>query len=224
MTASRYLPVFDKAGNSYSTTQWGGTGCEPTGCGTVFKMTNTNGRWTETVIYAFKGGIDGTNPTSAVVFDKDGNLYGTTAVGGIGPCDSEGIPGCGTVFKLTPTPKGQWKKTVIYSPDGSAGGNLFGGVVFDDAGNLYGTTTFYGIAGPDCLAGCGSVFKLTPGSGGQWTATTLYEFTGSTDGGEPFDRLLIDKAGNIFGTTKYGGSSTYPCNIDGCGVVFEIRQ
>lgn len=70
---------------------------------------------------------------------------------------------------------------------------------------------------------CGSVFKLTRGTGGRWTATTLYEFGGLADGGEPFDNLLIDKAGNIFGTTEYGGSSTYPCNIFGCGVAFEIR-
>jgi uncharacterized repeat protein (TIGR03803 family) len=216
--------VFDKDGNLYGTTQWGGTGCKPTGCGTVFEMTNKNGQWRQTTIYAFKGGADGTNPTSALVLDKDGNLYGTTAVGGIGPCDIESTPGCGTVFELTHGPTGQWKKTLIYSPDGSAGGGLFGGVVFDKAGNLYGTTTFYGIASENCLAGCGSVFKLTPGTGGQWTATTLYEFSGTADGGEPFDRLLLDKTGNVFGTTQYGGDTTYPCNIFGCGVVFEIAR
>jgi len=214
--------VFDKAGNLYGTTQWGGTGCGPVGCGTVFKMTNTNGKWAETIIYAFKGGTDGTFPLSALVLDKHGNLYGTTSVGGIGPCDIESTPGCGTVFKLTPRSKGQWKKTVIYSPDGSAGGGLFGGVVFDQAGNLYGTTTFYGIASQNCLAGCGTVFKLTHRTRGRWAATTLYEFRGTADGGEPFDRLLLDKAGNILGTTEYGGTSTYPCNIFGCGVVFEI--
>jgi len=215
--------VFDKAGNLYSTTMDGGTGCRPVGCGTVFKMSNTNGHWTETVIYAFKGGTDGAFPSSALVLDQHGNLYGTTPVGGIGPCDIENTPGCGTVFKLTPRSKGLWKKTVIYSPDGSTGGGLFGGVVFDKAGNLYGTTTFYGKTSQNCPAGCGTVFKLTPRIGGRWTATTLYEFRGLADGGEPFDRLLIDKAGNIFGTTEYGGSSTYPCNIFGCGVVFEIR-
>jgi len=217
--------VFDKAGNLYGTTMEGGERCGQIGCGTVFKMTNANGQWTKTTIYAFQGGTDGEYPTtSALVFDKHGNLYGTTAVGGTGPCDIESTPGCGTVFKLTPGAKGEWKKTLIYSPDGSAGGGLFGGVVFDKAGNLYGTTTFYGIASQNCLAGCGSVFKLTPGTEGQWTATTLYEFRGTTDGGEPFGRLLLDKAGNIFGTTEYGGSSTSPCNIFGCGVVFEIIQ
>jgi hypothetical protein len=214
--------VFDKADNLYSTTVDGGTGCRPVGCGTVFKMSKMNGHWVETVIYDFKGGIDGTFPSSALVLDKRGNLYGTTEVGGIGPCDIESTPGCGTVFKLTPRPKGQWKKSVIYSPDGSAGGGLFGGVVFDKAGNLYGTTTFYGKTSKNCPAGCGSVFKLAPGTGGRWKATTLYEFHGTADGGEPSDRLLLDKAGNIYGTTQYGGKTTYPCNIYGCGVVFEI--
>jgi uncharacterized repeat protein (TIGR03803 family) len=216
--------VFDKAANLYSTTTDGGTGCRPVGCGTVFKMSNTNGHWTETVIYAFKGGADGAFPSSALVRDKAGNLYGTTAVGGIGPCDIESTPGCGTVFKLTPDHKSRWKKTLIYSPDGSAGGGLFGGLVFDKAGNLYGTTTFYGKTSKNCPAGCGSVFKLTPGTKRRWTATTLYEFRGTADGGEPSGRLLLDQAGNIFGTTEYGGNSTYPCNIYGCGVVFEIRQ
>ena len=215
--------VFDKAGNLYGTTMEGGEGCGLYGCGTVFKMTNTNGQWTKTTIYAFKGGTDGTFPYSGLAFDKHGNLYGTTAVGGIGPCVIEGTPGCGTVFKLKPHSNGRWEKTVIYSPDGSAGGGLFGGVVFDKAGNLYGTTAFYGIASPNCAAGCGTVFKLTSGTGDQWTATTLYEFTGTADGGEPFGRLLLDKAGNIFGTTLYGGSSTGSCWIFGCGVVFEIK-
>ena len=214
--------LFDKAGNLYSTTMEGGTGCRQVGCGTVFKMSNTNGHWTETVIYAFKGGTDGTFPSSALVLDKHGNLYGTTPVGGVGPCDIESTPGCGTVFKLTPRSKGQWNKTVIYSPDGTAGGGLFGGVVFDKAGNLYGTTTFYGKTSQNCPAGCGTVFRLTPSTGGRWKATTLYEFHGTADGGEPFDRLIFDKAGNIFGTTQYGGSSTGPCRIYGCGVVFEI--
>ena len=214
--------VFDKAGNLYGTTQSGGVGCHHLGCGTVFKLTNAGGLWTKTTIYAFKGGTDGAIPTSALVLDKAGNLYGTTAVGGIGPCDIESTPGCGTVFKLRLDSKGQWKKTVIYSPDGSEGGGLFGGVVFDKTGSLYGTTTFYGIASQYCAAGCGTVFKLTRETGGQWTATTLYEFKGLADGGEPYGRLLVDKAGNIFGTTIHGGRSTGLCHIFGCGVVFEI--
>jgi len=214
--------VFDRTDNLYGTTELGGVGCGINGCGTVFKMTQTSGVWNKATIYAFKGGSDGYWPTSALVLDKTGSLYGTTSLGGVGPCVIEGGSGCGTVFKLTPRPKGEWKKTVIYSPDGTSGGGLFGGVVFDRAGDLYGTTTFYGVVGPQCAAGCGSVFKLTPATGSLWTETTLYEFDGADDGGEPWGGLVIDKPGNIFGTTVFGGSSTGTCQYGGCGVVFEI--
>lgn len=215
--------VLDKAGNLYGTTDWGGVGCGKQGCGTVFELRQHNGVWSKRAIYSFKGGADGIQPYSALVLDKTGNLYGTTAVGGVGTCDIEGIPGCGTVFKLTRVSGGKWKKATIYSPDGSSGGGLFGGVVFDGSGNLYGTMAFYGKTGPDCAAGCGSVYKLTPGGAGKWAPTTLYEFTGAADGGEPFSRVLIDKSGNIFGTTIYAGSSTGSCKVLGCGVVFEIK-
>ena len=211
--------VFDSAGNLYGTTQHGGIGCRNVGCGQVFELAYNGGTWVKSTIYNFKDGADGIQPNSALVFDKAGNLYGTTAVGGTGPCVIEGIAGCGTVFELTRQPSG-WKKTVIYRPDGTSGGGLFGGVVFDDAGNLYGTMSFYGIVGPSCAAGCGSVFKLTP-QGRLWRPTTLYAFMGGADGGEPFDRLLVTPGG-IYGTTIYGGSSAYPCQIQGCGVVFEI--
>lgn len=215
--------VMGKDGSLYGTTMWGGEHCPPYGCGVVFKLSQSNGAWTFQDIYTFKGGTDGIAPFGALVFDKAGNLYGTTSVGGIGICTISSTPGCGTVFKLTPRPVGEWQKTILYSPDGSSGGGLFGGVVFDAAGNLYGTSTFYGKFGQGdiCAAGCGSVFKLTP-SNGTWTATTLYEFGGDPDGGEPFDRLLVDKAGHLYGTAYYFGSSTGSCAILGCGVVFEI--
>jgi len=194
--------VLDTAGNGYGTTWWGGVGCGGNGCGTVFKLSQSNGAWTKQTIYSFKGGADGIQPTSALVFDKAGNLYGTTSLGGIGPCDIMSTPGYGTVFKLTPRRRGEWKKTTLYGPDGSTGGGLFGGVVFDRSGNLYGPMTFYGKTSQDCGAGCGSVFKLTPGKAGNWTATTLHQFKGA-DGGEPFGHLLLDRAGNIFGITYY---------------------
>jgi uncharacterized repeat protein (TIGR03803 family) len=216
--------VMDKADNLYGTTMWGGGGCAPYGCGTVFKLSQSSGVWSKQTLYYFRGGADGTDPYAALVLDKAGNLYGTTSLGGIGPCVISSTPGCGTVFELTPTARGEWKKTTIYSPDGSTGGGLFGGVVFDQSGNLYGTMAFYGKTGPGyvCAAGCGNVFKLTPGNGGTWTPTTVYQFGGDPDGGEPFGQLLIDKAGHIFGTTQYGGSSTGTCALLGCGVVFEI--
>jgi uncharacterized repeat protein (TIGR03803 family) len=216
--------VLDKAGKLYGTTMNGGAGCGKEGCGTVYELSQQGGVWSKETIYSFKGGADGTFPTCALVLDKAGNLYGTTPVGGIGPCDTETTPGCGTVFKLTPRPGGKWKKTIIYSPDGSSGGNPFAGVVFDGSGNLYGTMTFYGKTSDNCDAGCGSVYKLTPGNGGRWTPSTVYEFNGTTDGGEPFDRLLLDRAGKIFGTTYYGGSTAGKCKVFGCGVVFEIKQ
>jgi len=216
--------VFDKAGNLYGTTMNGGAGCGNQGCGTVYELSQQGGVWTKKTIYSFKGGADGTLPACALVLDRAGNLYGTTPVGGDGPCDIESMPGCGTVFKLTPRSAGKWQKTTIYSPDGNSGGGLFGGVIFDGSGNLYGTMTFYGKTSDNCPAGCGSVYKLTPGDGGNWTPSTVYEFSGTADGGEPFDRLLLDKAGSIFGTTYYGGSSAGNCKVLGCGVVFEIKH
>jgi hypothetical protein len=215
--------ILDKAGNIYGTTIYGGIGCGLYGCGTVFELSQQNGVWTEKILYRFKGGSDGNWPTSALVFDKSGSLYGTTAYGGIGSCNTSSTPGCGTVFKLSPRHDGTWQKTILYSPDGSTGGSLFGGVVFDKAGNLYGPMALYGKAASDCLAGCGSIFKLTPGKNGAWTPTILHEFTG-TDGGEPFGHVTVDPAGNIFGTAYYGGYSGPYCKPYGCGVVFEITQ
>jgi uncharacterized repeat protein (TIGR03803 family) len=215
--------IFDKAGNIYGTTIYGGIGCGLYGCGTVFELSQQNGVWTEKILYRFKGGSDGNWPTSALVFDKSGNLYGTTAYGGIGSCDTSSTPGCGTVFKLSPRHDGTWQKTILYSPDGSTGGSLFGGVVFDNAGNLYGPMAFYGKAAPQCLAGCGSIFKLAPGKNGVWTPTILHEFDG-VNGGEPFGHVTVDAAGNIFGTASYGGYSGPYCKPYGCGVVFEITQ
>lgn len=213
--------IVDKSGNLYGTTMYGGVGCGLYGCGTVFELSQKDGVWTEKIIYRFKGGADGVQPFAGLTLDDAGNLYGTTSLGGIGPCDISGTLGCGTVFKLTRLPSGNWKKTILYSPDGSTGGGLFGGVVFDKSGNLYGPMTFYGKTDQDCGAGCGSVFKLTPGKSGKWTATVLHQFSG-TDGGEPFGHVLIDKAGNVFGTTYYGGYSGEYCTPFGCGLVFEI--
>src|SRR5579864_2745405 len=112
--------VFD-GGNLYGTTAMGGVGCRIYGCGEVFEVSHANGVWTKSDVYNFKGGSDGIGPMSALVVDKAGDLFGTTAVGGVGPCLIESTPGCGTVFELTRLPKGGWKHTVIYSPDGSAG-------------------------------------------------------------------------------------------------------
>lgn len=151
-----------------------------------------------------------------VTIGPDGNLYGTTLFGGNG-CQPYG---CGTVFKLSPPARPchsilcPWAETVLYRfSDSSAGlSSAFGGVVFDGAGNLYGMTLGGGTG--NCNgAGCGAVYKLAP-SGGGWTPSLVYSFTGGSDGAAPTSTLVIDRAGNLYGTALYGGF--------GYGTVFEL--
>jgi len=165
---------------------------------------------TLTVLYSFAGGTDGGNPFAGLVIDKDGNLYGTTVQGGDLACSS-GF-GCGTVFKLDKT----GRETVLYSftdvPDGSL---PLAGLVRDKEGNLYGTTAdggsgnCYGSIGT--LVGCGTVFELDK-TGNE---SVLYSFRDTPDGSEPVAGLVMDKEGNLYGTAKAGGSSSF-------GIVFKI--
>jgi uncharacterized repeat protein (TIGR03803 family) len=130
-----------------------------------------------------------------------------------------GNQGCGTIFELMPTVKGLWTETVLHTfcttmncPDGSF---PTGALVFDSAGNLYGTTGFGGANG------LGTVFELSPGGDGTWTETVLHSFQGGTmDGSIPIAPLVFDVAGNVYGTTTQGGSSS-ACGF-GCGTVFEL--
>ena len=181
--------VFDGAGNLYGTTLTGGIGG-----GVVFQLTpKPTGGWTENVLYSFSGGNDGENPYAGVVFDKSGNLYGTTWAGGNGDCKYE--PGCGTVFQLTPS-AGGWKENVLYSfQAGDDGGLPIAGLISDQSGNLYGTTS-------SVYENAGTVFELSPSNGG-WKYSLLYSFTG---GGVPRGNLTIDQAGNLYGTTFQDGS------------------
>jgi uncharacterized repeat protein (TIGR03803 family) len=151
---------------------------------------------TETVLYNFTGGSDGYDPSSNLTFDGDGNLYGTTIHGG--------PRGFGTVYELSPNGNGGWNETTLYGfcsmycADGS--GPNRSGVIFDNSGNLYGTT-YYGGAN-----GNGVVFELSP-VGGSWTETVLYNFCSQgycTDGGEPQGDLIMDPAGNLYGTNSVG--------------------
>ena len=209
--------IFDAAGNLYGTTSWGGTNfCDVLpyeSCGTVFELSPTaGGSWTETVLYNFvQNGTDGYIPNSGLISDAAGNLYGTTEEGG----SSDN----GTVYELSPNGHGGWTEKILYSFDGADGSAPFeAGVIFDEAGNLYGTTNYGGTGGH------GTVFKLTPTQGGGWTEAVLHNFCSQnncTDGNGPYDGVIFDAVGNLYGTTYTGGTGAcepYP----GCGIVFEL--
>ena len=192
--------IFDASGNIFGTTTSGGT----SDVGTIYEMTPSGDSWTYTVLYNFTGHSDGSRPDGNLLEDADGNLYGTTAIGGDG--------GGGTVFELSPS-GGGWSFNVIHSFTGSEG--PIAGLTADAGGNLYGTTY------SDGAFGFGNVFKLTK-SNGAWSYTSLYDFTGAADGGYSYSTVSIDAAGNLYGTAAYGGSTTGLCHRGGCGVVWEI--
>jgi uncharacterized repeat protein (TIGR03803 family) len=188
--------TMDKAGNLYGTTYRGGTH----GYGTVFKLVRKNSSWVLMPLYSFQNVPDGARSAARVVFGPDGSLYGTTIYGGQG---CRGI-GCGTVFRLTPPATFcravlcPWTETVLYRFGGLDGASPYAEVVFDQAGNLYGTT--YG-GGADEQ---GLVYELVP-SGGGWSERVLYSFTGGADGASPLAGLIFDEVGNLYGTASAGG-------------------
>lgn len=187
----------------------------------------------EVVLHTFAGGSDGALGGYHLVSDSAGNLYGTTLGGGNSATGCEvftNVVGCGIVFKLTPT----GTEIVLHVfTGGKDGGVPLGGVVLDTAGNLYGTTLFGGNKKPEVChavgiyaAGCGVVYKLAPTRHGSWKYTVLYTFTGGTDGSEPWGNLILDAAGNLYGTTTIGGNDNGGNDTClppyGCGVVFEL--
>jgi uncharacterized repeat protein (TIGR03803 family) len=156
---------------------------------------------TETTLYTFTGGSDGGKPASTLIFDKVGNLYGTTQTGGAG---------FGTVFELSPDGHGGWTESVLYAFTGGTDGSEpgYAPLIFDAAGNLYGTTYMGGAKRQ------GVVFELTPAEG-SWKETVLYSFVGSKkDGGNPEGAIVMDGAGNIYGTTVHGAGTR--------GAVYEL--
>lgn len=191
--------IFDSSGNLYGVTTVGGSSNQ----GTVFKLTsNGQGGWTEQVIYNFTGGSDGNAPVGGLVFDPSGNLYGSTASGGMN--------GGGTVFQLTPNGSG-WDYHLLYSLTGSPQNcGPKAELSLDSAGNLYGTTYCDGAFND------GNVFKLT-NSGGSWTYTSLHDFSGQSDGMFPYSNVSFDAAGKLYGTTSKGSAA-------GAGNVWQITQ
>jgi hypothetical protein len=199
--------IFDSEGNLYGTTlESAPTANCPSGCGIVFKLTpSQDGAWTETILHEFTGGDDGVNPYSGVIFDSQGNLYGTTFFGGGTDCtDTYGDKGCGIVYMLSPTAGGDWKETILYRfKGGDDGSGPFAEVIFDSHGDLYGTTLNGG--NPKCV--CGTVFKLAPKPSGAWEKTILHVFAfGDNEGQNPYGTLVFDKRGNLYGTTYSGGN------------------
>jgi uncharacterized repeat protein (TIGR03803 family) len=197
--------VFDGAGSLYGTTRSGG----PAGLGTVFELTRRGNAWTEKVILTLWGS-DGYFPEAGLIVDKARNLFGTAQYGG--------SFGGGTVFKLKPptTRGGQWAETVLYNfTSGSDGGVPRASVMFDQKGNLDGTT-----AGGGFLS-AGTVFQLASEHRGPWPEAVLYSFTGGDDGLLPTSSLISDKAGNLYGTTMWGGSGG-SCQGVTCGTVFQL--
>ncbi len=187
--------IFDKSGNLYGTTQ----GCLEN-YGTVFEWMPSASSWNYSTIFDF-GYSAGNCPVAGLIFDRSGNLYGATVLG------------AGVAVELSLSGS-TWTLNRYYDFTGNNGSTCgpLESLIIDKAGNLYGTTYC------DGANGLGSVFKLTPSSGG-WTYTDLHDFSGS-DGANPIGGLVIDRSGKLYGTASKGGSGT-ACT-GGCGVVFEI--
>lgn len=194
--------VMDPQGNLYGTTTYGGSG----GVGTAFQLSlNADGTWTESVLHSFCSAsncTDGENPYGPLTLDSAGNLYGMTYSGGNIACNP--FYGCGTVFELTPGANGEWTETVLHTFNRTDGDGPSEGLIFDAAGNLYGTTEYGGDLGCDHPVGCGTVFELTPGANGEWTETVLHSFYKYPK--NPASGLIFDGSGNLYGTTLQGGT------------------
>jgi uncharacterized repeat protein (TIGR03803 family) len=180
--------LLDQDGSLYGTTFFGGDNS----VGTVFRI---SARGRESVLHSFGPGGDGINPVDTLAMDAEGNLYGITNKGG--------TANAGTVFRIKPNRK----ESVLYSFTGGADGGLpQGGVILGLDGNLYGTTAAGGVHG------AGTIFRVKP-NGKQ---TTLYSFTGGTDGAAPRSKVIMGSDGNLYGTATAGGTH-------GAGVVFRLR-
>jgi len=196
--------IFDSKGNLYGTTYGGGAA----GNGTVYQLApQSNGTWTFTLLHSFSGAEDGANPWSGVIFDSNGNLYGTA---GILADSMEG----GVVYKLSPQSDGTWNEAILYTFQAyNASDDGYGpqaGLVFDPSGNLYGTTVCGGTNDLGLGCGAGTIFELSPAANSAWKERILYDFGAtSTDASGPTNgSLVLDASGNFYGTTVGGGANS----------------
>jgi hypothetical protein len=203
-------------GALYGTTVLGGDlSCgDGAGCGTIFQLTQSEGEWTHSTLYEFHGGKDGVQSISTLALG-DGRLFGVT---------NSGTP-YGALYQLTPNASGDlWHFALIYEFTGQADGAYALSPLVIRDGAIYGATQQGGLHGEGCNQqfGCGSIFQLIPPTqaDGAWTESTLYDFKGMSDGGNP-SSLIMDSAGTIYGTTYSGGSFNSNCSL-GCGVIFKL--
>lgn len=206
--------IADSAGNLYGTTSSGGDpSCDSGyGCGAVFKLAPDG---TETIVYAFEWGADGAFPMAQLTADGNGNIFGTTTYGGLTTkyCPA-GYFGCGTVFKIA----ADGTETVLHRFTGADGAYPEARLWIDAAGDIFGTT-FQGGANCQSGGGCGTVFELKP-DGKQKVLYSFCSQANCTDGSQPYYAgVIADSAGNLYGTTTFGGDSFCP---GGCGTVFEL--
>lgn len=231
--------MLDSQGNLYGTAQNGGA----YNYGVVFKLTPAGKAWTETVLHSFTGGSDGINPTAGLIMDSKGNLYGTSnaAVFELSPSGENwnlqtlyqngggthaaltmdpagnlfGVNFLSYAFEISPNGSGGWNPaTIIHTFTGAPGDGYYpeGTLVLDKAGNLYGTTTNGGANNS------GTVYELSPGSGGVWSEQILHSFGGTpSDGDEPWAGVVLDAAGNLYGTTPHSGREVT------AGTVFALK-
>ncbi len=190
--------IFDQAGNLYGTTDaGGGSGCQG-GCGTVYKLTNSGGHWTESVLYSFAQDNDGQQPYAGVIFDQSGNLYGPLANGG--------AHNQGAVFQLVHSGS-SWTEQLLYSFHGASDGAYpYSRLTMDPAGNLYGNAC---CSGP---GNGGTAFELTAGT---WNFTLLYALGQGNTGQGPEGAFIMDSSGNLYGTASSGGAYSF-------GAVFKL--
>jgi uncharacterized repeat protein (TIGR03803 family) len=219
--------VIDPEGNLYGTTEWGGDlsndSCGSPGCGTVFEVSPPSHAvhaWAEKVIHTFTAGDDGFDPLTGLSLDVSGNLYGTTYSGGTG--------GGGTAFELSApaSGRGDWTHTVIhnFTYSGTQDGAVPSAMILDSSGSLFGTTRFggYQCAYNGAYYGYGTVFELR-NQHGVWNERILYFFHhGGVAARQPAAGLIIDDAGNLFGTTEEGGYAQCYNGYSFCGTVYQI--